>query len=165
MPLTAFYTTAEDTSMLDSTALVVRLAMDLEVNRCYSWLGILHQFLQSRWVFTWGSFVSFICVEYVFIWLSDMLITDQSLHFCCTGARRSKWPARRGKMRFRQNRHRERTGGGGIHRGGHINDGGNWTRGRVRQSPITGMSNIKDVHCKPRLHLCSYVNLVVVMLI
>ena len=152
MPLTAFYTTAEDTLMLDSTALVVRLAMNLEVNRCwgtspYSWLGILHQFLQSRWVFTWGSLVPFICVEYVFIWFSDMLITDQSLHFCCTGARRSKWPARRGKMRFRQKRRRERTGGGGIHRGAHINDGGNWTRGRVRQSE-QGMH--PDGHTSPR---------------
>ena len=143
MLLTAFRTTASEvTFTLDSTAPVVRLAMNLEVNRCwgtslYSWLGILHQSHQSRWVFTSGSFVPFLFVEYGFVWFNDMIM--RSLHLCYTGARRSKWPARCRKMRFRQKRRRKRRGGGRIYGGGDLIGGGNRARGRVRQSR-------KDLH-------------------
>lgn len=73
-------------------------------------------------------------VEYLFFWFNEMLIADQYSHFCCTGARGSKWPARRGKMRLRQKRRGKRTGGGRVHGGAYIDDWGNETRGGVRES-------------------------------
>ena len=80
-------------------------------------------------------------------WFNKMLIADQYSHFCCTSARRSKWPARRGKMRLRQKRRGKRTGGGRVHGGAYIDDWGNKTRGRVRES---GKDMYPHGHTSPR---------------
>ena len=50
-------------------------------------------------------------------------------------------------MHFGQKRHRKRTGGGGIHRGADLNDGGNKARGRVCQS---GKDMYPDGHTSPQ---------------